>query len=108
MSENSPPMKEFRAGTVVAAIWAERRMASRLHVHFSSRCTPGVCTVNEPQTIANEFDGPPFAASPPAQPPNTRVDLARLADPRASTENAAVFAQSLAGKAVDTQLRTLR
>ena len=23
MSENNPPMKEFRAGTIVAAIWAE-------------------------------------------------------------------------------------
>ena len=23
MSENSPPMKEFRAGTIVAAIWTE-------------------------------------------------------------------------------------
>lgn len=23
MNENNPPMKEFRAGTVVAAIWAE-------------------------------------------------------------------------------------
>ena len=38
MSDNSPPLKEFRAGTVVAAIWAENiPINGRVVTHYSIR-----------------------------------------------------------------------
>ena len=42
MSENNPPMKEFRAGTIVAAIWTETtptngRAAPSYSIHIQKR-----------------------------------------------------------------------